>query len=191
RRDGGRCRDRGWRQVAGAHRLHFDEGGAGAQHAELGGGGVGEVDEPVRYEGAAVVDLHDHALAVLQVGDPRVAGDRHHLVGGGHGVHVVGLAVRGAAAMELHAVPGCDAAVVIALAGGQQGVGLAQDRVAGRVAGLAGRHVGGHGVVDVGHVHRMVGTVIALVGRRHRYIGARRTPGLVVLLLLRELPAGG
>src|SRR5262249_37961766 len=135
--------------VARAYRLHVHEGGAGTEHVELGGSGVGEVDEAVVHEWATVVDLHDHALAVLEVGDAGVAGGGHHLVGGAHAVHVIGLAVGSAAAVELQAVPGGDAAVVVAQAARHQGVGLAEHGVARGIAIAARRDFRRHRVLHL------------------------------------------
>ena len=73
-------------------------------HAELHRRGVTQVDHAAGVERAAVVDAHDHRLAVVEVGDAREARQRQRLVRGGEGVHVVHLEVRGAAAVEFLAV---------------------------------------------------------------------------------------
>ena len=75
--------------------------------------GVREVDHPPVQERAAVVDAHDHALARRDVGHARIGGQRQRRVGGRHRVHVVGLADRRLLAMELAAVPRCDAALLV------------------------------------------------------------------------------
>ena len=112
RRHGGASAHGRWRAAgAGALRrlrarrehAHFDRRGAGQQHVELGGGGVGQVDDAIADERAAIVDAHDDLAAVAQVGDLGVAGDGQRLVRGRHGVHVVALAQRGGLRREIPA----------------------------------------------------------------------------------------
>ena len=101
--------------------LDLDQGAAVADVAELPGGGVGQVDDALGMEGAAVVDAHHHRLAVGEVGDAHVAGNRQRRMRRGHGVHVVGLADGGLLAVELAAVPAGDAALLVRLTRGCSG----------------------------------------------------------------------
>ena len=133
---------------AGSQRLHFDQRRAVPDHVELRGRGVGEVDEAVGDEGAAIVDAHDDAAAVAEVGDARIARKRQRLVGGGHPVHVVGLAAGGVAAVERRAVPGGHAALEVAVGGRQHEVAPAEHLVEGRVAVGAARLGARHGIGD-------------------------------------------
>ena len=93
---------------------NLDHGRAIAQHVELCGGRVGQVDDSIADEGAAIVDPHHDAAAVLQIRDPHVGGQRQRLMSGGHAVHVVGLAGRGPHLVEAGAIPGGDALAPIA-----------------------------------------------------------------------------
>ncbi len=130
---------------------HFDRRRARQQHVELGRGGVGQVDDAIADERAAVVDAHHHLAAVAQVGDFGVGGNRQRLVRRRHGVHVVGLAQRRRRGVKARAVPGRGAALDVAFGAGHHVVALAEDFVERRIAALAAR-----------------------LGARHR-IGNRRT----------------
>ena len=59
------------------------------------GGALGDVDDAVAVIGAAIVHPHDDRATVLEVGDARVARQRHRGVGRGDGIAVEDLAVRG------------------------------------------------------------------------------------------------
>src|SRR5690606_16348262 len=97
-------------RLVGLYCLDLDHGGAVGEHAEPGGGGVREIDQPVVQERSAVVHAYDRAAAVLEVAHAHVRGQRQGPVRGGHRVHVVGLAARGAPPVKLLPVPGGDAA---------------------------------------------------------------------------------
>src|SRR5690606_17010931 len=77
--------------------------------------GPRQVDQALGVERTTIIDTHDGALAVVQVGDARPGRQGQRLVGCGQLVHVVGFAGRGAMAMELAAVPGGDAFLDITL----------------------------------------------------------------------------
>ena len=74
--------------------------------------GVGQVDDSVSMEGAAVVHPYDDAAPVAYVGHPRIGGQRQGRMGGGHREHVVGFAGRRFLAVEFLAVPAADALLV-------------------------------------------------------------------------------
>ena len=131
---------------------HFDRRGARGQHVELGRGGVGQVDDAVADERAAVVDAHDHLAAIAQVGDLGVARDRQGLVRGGHRVHVVRLAERGGRGMESGAVPRGRAALDPAVALRHHVVALAEHFVERWIAARAARFGARHGVGNREHV---------------------------------------
>jgi len=69
------------------------------------GGAVGKVDQAIALERPAVIDFDNHFLAVVEVGHLGVGGQGQGLVRRRGQVHVVGLAARSAAAMELAAIP--------------------------------------------------------------------------------------
>src|SRR5207342_937971 len=56
--------------IAGQQCAHFHARGALADVAELGRGGIAEVDDAAGMERAAIVDAHNHRLAVVEVGHP-------------------------------------------------------------------------------------------------------------------------
>ena len=84
--------------------LHL--GGAVAFEVECLGDAARHVHHAVRVIGSAVVDADDHRRPVAQVGDARVARQRHGRVRGGETVAIVDLAVGGEPAVEGVAVPG-------------------------------------------------------------------------------------
>src|SRR4029077_20189803 len=134
----GRCSDcrRRRRWVDGAD---LDPVGAIAQHVELRGGRVREIDDSIAYEGTAVVDPDHDTAAVLQIGDAHVRGQRERLVSSRHAVHVVGLADRGPRLVETGPVPGGDAALPGADARGQDVVAFAEHIVKRRIAAARAR----------------------------------------------------
>ena len=64
-------------------------------------------------KGAAVIDLDHHAAAILEIGDLDIARQRQGRHGRREIVHVEPFAVRGHAAVELRAIPGGLADLVI------------------------------------------------------------------------------
>ncbi len=145
-------------------------------HAEPDRRRVRQVDDAAIVERPAVVDPHDQAASILEVGHPHVTRKRQALVRRGHGVHVVGLARRGIAAVELGPVPGGQAAFDIALAARQHGVGPAEHGVGRMIAvtraRLGARHRLGH-AADVGWNRRAAIGLFARADRRHRRGGRR------------------
>jgi hypothetical protein len=149
---GGRGRPRGWPldcgeprpavelgrgqriRVQGVDGPHLDEARALGREPQLGGGYPGKVDHAVADERAAVRDPHHDAAAVIEVRHPCVRGERKLLVRGGHGEHVVGLAIGRALAVEVLAVPGGDAGLDEPLARRQYRVPLPEHLVARGVA---------------------------------------------------------
>ena len=73
------------------------------------GGADREIDHTVAPIGTAIVDPHDDRLAVVKIGDPRVARQRHRCMRRRNAVHVVDLAVGGQPAVKIRAVPRCQA----------------------------------------------------------------------------------
>src|SRR5690606_35823015 len=123
-----------------------------------------------------VVDAHDHPAAVLEVGDLNVGGDRQGLVGGGHGVHVVGFAVGGLAPVELGAVPGSAPLLPVAARRGQHVVGAAEHHVGALVArrgdGFEFRdRIGDQTDVDVPGRRAVLDGGAAAGGEQHRQQG--------------------
>src|SRR5690606_39623113 len=86
--------------------LYPDPGGAALGKSELDRAGVGQVDDAVRMEGAAVVAPHYDAALIVQVGDPDITGQGQRLVRRCHAIQVVLLAVGGQLTMKLGAIPG-------------------------------------------------------------------------------------
>ncbi len=110
-------------------RLDLDQAAAAVDQAELVGGGIGEVDDPVGMEWAAVGDAYHYRLAALDAGDAHVGGQGQRGMRGGHREHVVGLADRGLLAVELLAVPTGDAACLVRLDGRIRDVFLAEHNI--------------------------------------------------------------
>ena len=79
---------------------------ASAQHVELLGGFVGEVDDAVAGERAAVVDAHDDAFIVIQIGHSHQRAEGQGAMGGGQLVLVEALATGGTFALVFGAVIG-------------------------------------------------------------------------------------
>ena len=84
----------------------LDTNGNLAEQRQLLCGGVGEVDDGVRFVGPAVVDPHKGGTVVVEVGDAQPAAERKSAMRAGELVHVEPLAGRGALALEGAAVPG-------------------------------------------------------------------------------------
>src|SRR5215831_7463590 len=74
--------------------LDLDRRAARSGVAEPVRRGVRQIDEAIGMERAAVVDAHDDAPPVGQIGDAGVARYRQDRVRRGHGVHVVALSAR-------------------------------------------------------------------------------------------------
>ena len=131
-----------------ARREHADlhRRGAREQHVELGGGGVGQVDDAIADERPAIVDAHHDLAAIAQVRDLGVAGNGQGLVRRRHGVHVVALAQRRGCGVESRAVPRGRAALDPAVALGHHVVALAEHFVERRIAARAARLGARHGV---------------------------------------------
>ena len=141
------------REYADLHRR-----GAGEQHVELGGGGVGQVDDAIADERPAIVDAHHDLAAIAQVRDLGIAGNGQGLVRRRHGVHVVALAQRGGSRVESRAVPRGGAALDPAVARGHHVVALAEHFVEGWIAARAARLGAGHRIGNGEHVGRTLGT---------------------------------
>src|SRR5690606_27424927 len=122
---------------------HAHARGAGTVHAQLHRGGIAQVDDAAVVERSAVIDAYHHRLPVAEVGHARVAGQRQRLVRCRERVHVVHLQARGAAAVELAAVVGGDADLVVALGAVAHVVALAEYLVGRAVAVLRAR-LGAH-----------------------------------------------
>src|SRR5258708_30047652 len=95
--------------------LYLDAGEAGLVDAKLPGGFLGEVDRPA-IAGAAVVDPHGDAAAVLRVGDLDLGLERQRRVRRRQLLGVEALAVGGAVAAELGPVPRGDPAGAVGCA---------------------------------------------------------------------------
>lgn len=114
-----------------AENLKLYVGNAGAQDAEFGGGGAGQVDDAAGCKGATVIDANHDGAAAAQIGDADDGAERKRLVRGGQLGVVEGLAGGGLVTLEDVAVPGGDAAKRIAEGGqrtldGANGVKAAQ-----------------------------------------------------------------
>ena len=90
----------------GSDIIDFHLRGAHGLHVEDVGDPRGYVHHPPGMIGAAIVDAHDDRIAVLEIGHPSVARQRHRRMGGRQRGHVIDFAVGGAAAMERRAIPG-------------------------------------------------------------------------------------
>ena len=66
---------------------------SGAHHAQFLGGPVGQVDNAIFHEGAAVVDAHIQLLVVAQIVHPHHGAEGQGFVGGRNAVHVVYFAI--------------------------------------------------------------------------------------------------
>ncbi len=66
---------------------------------------MGEVDQPIAAEGAAIVDPHYGLLPVVQVGDPHIAWQRQVAVGGAEQLAVLHVAVGGFLAVQILGEP--------------------------------------------------------------------------------------
>ncbi len=115
----------------------FYEAGAVANHVELQRSGVRQVDDSVVHEGATIIHAYDDTPVIAQVADAHVARERQSLVRGRHQVHVVDLATGRQSAVKFTAVPGRDAALLVAAACRHDRVALAEYLVDRTVAVLA------------------------------------------------------
>src|SRR6267378_4412433 len=79
---------------------------ARANGFDFAGRGLGEVDDAIVHERAAVRDAHGSGLAVVEIRDANHGFKRQRAMSGGEFVHVVDFTVRSAAAMEWVAIPG-------------------------------------------------------------------------------------
>src|SRR5258705_1102023 len=79
---------------------------ARADGFDFAGRGLGEVDDAVVHERAAVRDAHGSGLAVVEIRDANHGFKRQRAMSGGKFVHVVDFTVRSAAAMGPGAIPG-------------------------------------------------------------------------------------
>src|SRR6267378_2110314 len=93
--------------------FHFHLNAAGVHEAELVRRRVGQVDDALGVERPAVVDAHDDAAAVGEIGYAYVARNRQESVRRGHRIHVVALAAGSAPSVELAPVPACGAALSV------------------------------------------------------------------------------
>ena len=83
----------------------FDPGRPGTHKTDLSGSPVGQVDDPVADERAAIVDTDSDISAVVKVAYIDNGIERQGLVGGRYSVHVVCFAVGGLAAMKRVPIP--------------------------------------------------------------------------------------
>src|SRR5207244_4155849 len=65
-----------------------------------------EVNDAVMYKRPAIVDPHDYRATIVQIGDPRVARQRHGAMRRRDAMHVIALAARSQPAMEVGPIPG-------------------------------------------------------------------------------------
>ena len=117
----------------------FERHLGGALQADGVGGGVGEIDDAVAGDGAAIVDADDDAAMIAKVGDANPAAQGKAAMSAGEIVHVELFAGGGLASLELKAVPGGLADSEPAVEGGGTG-----DMVA-VCAGVTGESDGGDG----------------------------------------------
>ena len=142
RRRGDRC------SIAGRQALDFDARRAGPDHVERVGRRARQVDDAAARERATVVQAHDDALAVLEVRHAHPGRQRQRRMGAGHRVHVVGFAGRRAPAVEIRAVPRCNALLDVAHGARQHDIALPIHFVERRVAVLRTRLVAGNALAN-------------------------------------------
>lgn len=80
--------------------FQFDLGKATFFHAQFGGRGGGEINDPVAVEGPPVVDVDLDRFVVMEVGHQYLGADRQGAMGGSHFLLVEPLATGGFAASE-------------------------------------------------------------------------------------------
>ncbi len=100
---------------SGSKRPHLDHRSTPRDDAKTQRRHIGQIDDPIRFERPAVVDPHHHARPILEIGHPRISGQRQGAVGGGVLEHVIGLEARGRATVKLRSVPGGEPALDVAL----------------------------------------------------------------------------
>jgi hypothetical protein len=72
----------------------FDPSGAARDESELPGRLVGQIDDPITAERAAIVDPDVHGPSAPEVGDPHDRAERQRAVRGGQRMHVEALTAR-------------------------------------------------------------------------------------------------
>lgn len=77
---------------------------AGPRVADALEGCFRQVDDPPTYEGATVIDAHDHAFAVASIGDPNVRAEGQAAMGGGERPLIETLAAGGQLAVVLASI---------------------------------------------------------------------------------------
>ena len=143
-------------------------------------------------ERAAVVDPHDHAAPVFEVGHARKARQRQGAVRGGELGEVVGFQARGHAPVELGAVPRGHAAFDVARCARQHDVGLSEHGVRRTIAVVRERLGVRDGFGQVGDVGWDIGRAVGHTRRVQPAVRVRaeRLPGLAARMRLR-LRRGG
>ena len=101
------------RRAADIFDLHLGRAGVGiVQHL---GGALRQVDQAAVRIRPAIVDAHDDRTAVLDIGDARIARQRHRRMRRGQMRHVVDFAIGGQPAVEGVAIPGGGADLLVVL----------------------------------------------------------------------------
>jgi len=85
-----------------------DAGSTGADHADMGRGGLGEIENTAANERATIVDADDDCLAVTLVGDGDLGAELEIAMSGRQIAGIHPLARRGARRQR---IPGCTAAI--------------------------------------------------------------------------------
>src|SRR5690606_34156851 len=147
----------------GQDNFHIHQPGARTENADALGGGVAQINNAVVVKRAAIIHAHHHGFAVSHIGYPHIRRNRQGFVGSGHGVHVVNLAIGGAAPVKLGAVPGGFAALLVGAFVFNQVVGFAEHCVGIFIARTGALFVTGHGIWHMGGVHHFGGRAIAYV----------------------------
>ena len=93
--------------------LDPDAGRPLIDEAQLLGGPLGKVQYPVARKGAAIVHAHHGLTPVIQIGDLHIAGQRQRRMRRAQRILVKNLAIGGWTAVEVRAVPGRRADLVV------------------------------------------------------------------------------
>jgi hypothetical protein len=166
--------ERGMRLVLEGEELQADWVETLADHVERLCSSEGEIDLPAWAEGAAVIDGDDDRAPVAQVGDLDAGAEGQGAMGGGHGVHVEGMAAGGEVPLEHGAVPTGEATLDTSEDGG---TGSSADE--GR-RGDGGDDFGGGDVVNHRGVRRSRGCRSGVCRKgRHDYKSRYGESGLV------------
>ena len=99
-------------------------------------------------EGAAVIDPHDDAPAVVQIGDIDITGQGQVLVRCGHAIHVIDFTAGGAVTVKFFAIPGGDTPLFKAVRLVHDMIAFAHDHITGVIAVFTTRFRARHGIGD-------------------------------------------